>query len=114
MVHVAEVGDRLSAGEWELPALSEKRLKRTPRMRLALRLEVRVDGVRLEPLELVAHGKRTRRLERFAWKRQDDSYGIDVESEPFRTSGLKACSLRFVAKGRGSFEILVRKVSALP
>jgi len=114
IVHVAEVEDQLPAGEWELLALSEKRLKRAPRTRLALRLEVLAHGVRLDPLELVAHAKRKRkrRLGRFAWTRQDDTYTVDLESEPFRTSGLKACTLRFVAKGSGSFEIVVREVSA--
>jgi len=112
LVHVGALGDRHAAGEWEMLALSEKALTRTSRTRLTVRLEIRAVGVRLEPLELVAYGNRVRTLERMAWTEEGDTYRIDLESKSFPTNRLEACTLRITTKGRGSFEILERKVSA--
>jgi hypothetical protein len=112
LAHIGEFGGPHTAGEWEIPALSEKQLGLTSRTSLAIRLEVRTKNVRLEPLELVAYGNRARTLERIAWTAQADTYTIDLESKPFRTKQLKACTLRLTAKGRGSFEIVEHEVSA--
>lgn len=112
LAHIGVIDDPHPAGEWETLCLSSKELTRSARASLAVHLEVRATNVRLDPLEVVVYGKRTRTLERKDWTRDGDTYSVDLESKPFWTSKLKACALRLTAKGRGTFEILEREVTA--
>lgn len=112
LVHIGMLGDRHAAGEWELLVLNQKQLSQASRVSVSLRVTLRAENVRLEPLQLVAYEKRRRTLERKPWTQEGDIYTVELESKPFRTRRLKACTLRVSAKGRGTFEILEREVDA--
>jgi hypothetical protein len=112
MVHIAVVGDRHSAGEWEMLALTDEEVPRSSHAKVSVHLKVRVKSARLEPLELVTYGKRVRTVQRKSWTRKGDTYTVDLESKPFPTRRVNVCTLRIGARGRGTFEILERKVSA--